>query len=110
MSITLFGACSLRAGGPNALSLAIPYLSQTSGKRISPCSTPGTIGMLPGQPRWLLVPGLVQCRAGPVWVEPCRLAHNPEVAGSNPAPATKPQATGPKMIFGPVCLVRVTDL
>src|SRR6266516_1046049 len=31
-----------------------------------------------------------QCRAEPDWVELCRLfAHNPEVAGSNPAPATK---------------------
>ena len=52
--------------------------------------------MLPGQPRWLLVPGLVQCRAGPVWVEPCRLAHNPEVAGSNPAPTTKPAGHRPE--------------
>jgi hypothetical protein len=30
-------------------------------------------------------------RIVPDWVEQCRLAHNPEVAGSNPAPATRKQ-------------------
>ena len=52
---------------------SILHFSQESGRRVSLASALGTIDMFQGQPRRLLVPGLVQCLAGPVWVEQCRL-------------------------------------
>src|SRR5690348_16132185 len=59
-------------------------------------SAPGKIDMFQGQPQRLLVPGLVQCLAGPDWVEQCRSVLITQRSRVQiPPPLLKAQVTGP---------------